>query len=265
MSQEVDGNEIVKTEPLESEESEPDEECSENVVVFLKQLLLPDIATIVVSYIPVCEFKCDCNQCGRFGCERTHRSCVTCKGNSCHGCENKCEMCHNTSICPQCMCSCKICDDPICVTCADHCATCKSDAVCGVCAHMCTQCGITICHECVQECDHCSAIMRCCRDCSQVCSFCGDNICESCALTCENCEAIVCKSHARNCVSCDKIRCKTCGPLQSCDNCHERCCTNCIESCTDCDADCCTNCFSDHECESEEEEIDEPANKKQRR
>lgn len=165
------------------------------------------------------------------------QTCIQCGDITCANCTVRCDVCHTTQVCVNCMLECRHVhhkgDSRICAGCARPCPNCRS-VMCRVCERRRVQQRAT--------CNHCHRKTEGeCPSRLHECTLCKRRGCSACVLVCRSarlCHTVhtTCAS-LRPCVGCARplATCVSC--VTSCNQCHQPLCDDCAPS-----ADHCANC-----------------------
>ena len=106
--------------------------------------------------------------------------------------------------------------------------------------YSCESCDRVLCENCCSSCENCSRST--CAECANTCGRCDNISCERCSEnnTCKDCGETVCINCMETCNSCGKNRCSGC--LEECGSCNNKICNDCVISCKNCDTKTCSDC-----------------------
>ena len=120
------------------------------------------------------------------------------------------------------------------------CDECGADDLTEDTIYSCESCDRVLCENCCSSCENCSRST--CAECANTCGRCDNISCERCSKnnTCKDCGETVCINCMETCNSCGKNRCSGC--LEECGSCNNKICNDCVISCKNCDTKTCSDC-----------------------
>lgn len=120
------------------------------------------------------------------------------------------------------------------------CDECGADELTEDTIYSCESCDRVLCENCCSSCENCSRST--CAECANACGQCDNIYCERCSEnnTCKDCGETVCTNCMETCNSCGKNRCSEC--LEECGSCNNKICNDCVISCKNCDTKTCSDC-----------------------
>jgi len=121
------------------------------------------------------------------------------------------------------------------------CDECGADDLTEDTIYSCESCDSVLCENCCISCENCSGST--CAKCANICGRCENISCERCSEnnTCKDCGETVCINCMETCNSCGKNRCSGC--LEECGSCNNKICNECKVECEECSTEMCGDCL----------------------